>query len=244
MKKKKKRSKLRKKGKKQLKKRLNKVLKFLLTVFIIIFISNHYATIKYHTQNYTTLFNPIFSIIDRFNDSNTLTLSNNTPYGEIQPDYHNAVSNDFSSENVYYRTDAQYKIPVRFKKHIDGDTSLFETLNGAEIKARYLLIDTPETKHPTKSVEPYGIEASERTRTLLENAQKLEIEYDIGQQQDKYGRHLVYIWVDETLLQSVLVSEGLAKISYITPPNTRYLDVLEADQEKAQILKIAIWSES
>ncbi|PMB85156.1 hypothetical protein CJ206_00310 [Dolosicoccus paucivorans] len=64
---------------------------------------------------------------------------------------------------------------------------------------------------------------------------------NIGQKSDKYGRDLVYVWVDKQLVQSTLVSEGLAKVAYVSPPNTRYLDILEANQEQAQSNNLGIW---
>ena len=38
---------------------------------------------------------------------------------------------------------------------IDGDT-IEVTISGAVYTVRYIEVDTPETKHPTRGVEPYG----------------------------------------------------------------------------------------
>ena len=104
---------------------------------------------------------------------------------------------------------------VKFSKCVDGDTAKF-ILNGEEITARFLAIDTPETKHPTKGVEPYGPEASEYTCNKLKNAKKIVLEYDSkGGKTDKYGRYLAWIWVDNSLLQKELIEKGLAKVAYI-----------------------------
>ena len=46
-------------------------------------------------------------------------------------------------------------------KVIDGDTVKIKLSNGNEETVRLLLVDTPETVHPTKSVQPFGPEASQ-----------------------------------------------------------------------------------
>lgn len=46
---------------------------------------------------------------------------------------------------------------VQFVEHVDGDTSKFR-VNGKVETVRYLLIDTPETKHPELGEQPLGKE--------------------------------------------------------------------------------------
>ncbi|RIP33996.1 DNA-binding protein [Staphylococcus gallinarum] len=133
------------------------------------------------------------------------------------------------------------KIPVKLSSTVDGDTAKF-VYNGNTESFRFLLIDTPETKHPRVGKQPFGQEASDRTSELLNNSQNIEVEFDVGQKEDKYNRKLAYIYVDGEMLNNILVREGLAKISYVYPPNTRYLNTLEASQEQAKSEKIGIWS--
>lgn len=133
------------------------------------------------------------------------------------------------------------KIPVELSSVVDGDTAKL-IYNQKEQTFRFLLIDTPETKHPKLGKQPFGQEASDRTAELLENANKIEVEFDVGQKQDKYKRNLAYIYVDGKMLNDILVREGLAKVAYAYPPNTRYLSKLEKSQEAAKTEKIGIWS--
>jgi micrococcal nuclease len=133
------------------------------------------------------------------------------------------------------------KIPVELSSTVDGDTAKF-VYKGKPESFRFLLIDTPETKHPKIGKQPFGQEASNRTAELLNNATKIEVEFDVGQKQDKYNRKLAYIYVDGKMLNNILVREGLAKVAYIYPPNTRHLDKLEIAQQKAKAEKIGIWS--
>ncbi|RIL74597.1 DNA-binding protein [Staphylococcus cohnii] len=133
------------------------------------------------------------------------------------------------------------RIAVELNSTVDGDTAKFN-YDGNTQSFRFLLIDTPETKHPKVGKQPFGQEASDRTAELLNNAEKIEVEFDVGQKQDKYNRKLAYIYVDGEMLNNVLVREGLAKVAYVYPPNTRYLTDLENSQEKAKSEKIGIWS--
>lgn len=133
------------------------------------------------------------------------------------------------------------RLQVTLGRHVDGDTSRF-IYKGKEQNYRYLLIDTPETKHPRVGVQPFGPEASKRTESLLKNAKKIEVEYDIGQKQDRYGRQLVYVYVDGKMIQEILVKEGLAQVGYVMPPNTKYLDKLEQLEKEAKSKKIGVWS--
>ncbi|MEB6229074.1 thermonuclease family protein [Staphylococcus xylosus] len=133
------------------------------------------------------------------------------------------------------------RIPVELSSKVDGDTAKF-IYDGNVQSFRFLLIDTPETKHPRLGKQPFGQEASDRTAELLNNANEIEVEFDVGQKQDKYNRYLAYIYVDGEMLNNILVREGLAKVAYVYPPNTRYLTKLENSQEAAKSEKIGIWS--
>lgn len=130
-------------------------------------------------------------------------------------------------------------IPVELVKTIDGDTIKIK-YEGKEQNVRYLLIDTPETNHPQLGKQPFGDKAKERNIELM-NSGKLEIEFDIGERIDKYGRLLAYIYVDGVSIQEKLLEEGLARVAYVYPPNTRHLDAYEKAQERAKKAGIGIW---
>lgn len=131
-------------------------------------------------------------------------------------------------------------IPVELVKTIDGDTIKIK-YEGKEQNVRYLLIDTPETNHAQLGKQPFGQQAKERNTELM-NSGKLEIEFDIGERVDKYGRLLAYIYIDGVSIQEKLLEEGLARVGYVYPPNTRHLDAFEKAQEKAKKAGIGIWT--
>lgn len=133
------------------------------------------------------------------------------------------------------------QIPVEFIRVKDGDTIVVQYEN-QEHTVRYLLTDTPESVHPSKQPEPFGKEASTRNEELLQSG-RLTIEFDVGERFDKYGRLLAYVYVDGESVNEKLIREGLARVAYVHPPNTRHLDRFTQAEELAKREKLGIWSD-
>ncbi|WP_033541614.1 thermonuclease family protein [Planococcus sp. CAU13] len=131
------------------------------------------------------------------------------------------------------------QVPAEVLSVIDGDTVriLYE---GEETTVRYLLIDTPETNHPRFGEQPLGKEATEENRRLIESGD-VTIEFDVGDRLDDYGRLLVYLYVDGESVQEQLLQSGHARLAYVFPPNTRYLDEFEAAEQQAKEQSLGIW---
>ena len=138
-----------------------------------------------------------------------------------------------------FSTFALEKETVEFSSCVDGDTAKFK-LNNEIIKIRFLAIDTPETKHPTKGEEPYGKEASDFTCNKIKNAKKIEIEYDENcDKKDRYDRVLAWVFVDDSLLQSEIVKNGLAEVAYLYG-DYKYTSLLNDNEEYAKANKLGI----
>ncbi|MBO2943718.1 thermonuclease family protein [Paenibacillus sp. F411] len=133
------------------------------------------------------------------------------------------------------------KAPVQLVRAVDGDTIRVEW-QGQEENVRFLLIDTPETSHPQLGVQPYGPEAKDFTARMVEEADLLELEFDIGPNRDKYGRLLAYVYADGVMVQEALLQEGLARVAYIYPPNVRYVDKFNGLQQDSRNEAQGIWS--
>lgn len=73
---------------------------------------------------------------------------------------------------------------VLVSRVVDSDTIQLD--DGRRV--RLIGVDTPETVHPQKGVEPYGKEASNFTHSMLEG-REVYLEYDV-QLTDKFGRTL------------------------------------------------------
>ena len=170
----------------------------------------------------------------------TLLLSSFQSLEQKAQDFVQDLSQDVN-EGFFKTISNNQRIPADFVRHVDGDTTVLR-IAGKEQKVRFLLVDTPETVNPKTKVQTFGLEASKRTKELLSTASEITFEYDSGDKTDRYGRVLGYIFVDGTLLQKTLVSEGLARVAYVKEPNTKYLLELEEAQEKAKNESLGIWS--
>ena len=93
---------------------------------------------------------------------------------------------------------------------IDGDTITVQ-IAGAIRTIRLIGVDTPETKHPTKKVQRGGPEASAFTQAALDR-QTVRLEADpTGDDSDRYGRWLRYVYIDEQDFSAVLIGLGYGR---------------------------------
>lgn len=119
-------------------------------------------------------------------------------------------------------------------KVIDGDTIEVEKLG----KVRYIGIDTPETKHPSRGPEPYGREACEANKRLVEH-KTVRLELDV-EERDKYGRILAYVYVGDLFVNAWLVENGYAQVSTY-PPNVKYAALFLKLEQKAREAGKGLW---
>lgn len=93
---------------------------------------------------------------------------------------------------------------------VDGDT-IVVSKNGLETKVRMIGINTPESVDPRKTVQCFGLEASHKTKELLEG-QTVRLTLDPTQSAtDKYGRTLAYVYrSDGLLINQELIQQGYA----------------------------------
>jgi len=133
-------------------------------------------------------------------------------------------------------------------KVVDGDTAVVR-VNGEDRRVRFLGVDTPETVHPTKGVQPYGKEASNFTKESL-TGRNVWLEYDKNPT-DRYNRHLAYIWLSKPskinesairrdMFNAKLLAGGYAKVMIIKP-NNRYADLFNKIQDEAKKSKLGMW---
>jgi micrococcal nuclease len=121
---------------------------------------------------------------------------------------------------------------------VDGDT-IHVLIDGKKETVRLILVDTPETKHPTKPIEPFGPEASQFTKDLLEG-KEVKLEQDVSIT-DRYGRLLKYVWLDDHLVNEILLEKGLGRVA-VFPPDVKYVEAFRAVQKRAQDAHLGIWS--
>lgn len=123
---------------------------------------------------------------------------------------------------------------------IDGDT-LVVRMNGRSEKVRLKGVDTPETVHPHKPVQPWGKAASHFSKDQLGHKHVWIETAKGGAKHDMFGRLLAFVWMEDgTCHNETLVAKGLARV------NKRYkfdrLDEYEAIERAARKAKRGIWS--
>ena len=119
---------------------------------------------------------------------------------------------------------------------IDGDTIRVQ-LDGARDTVRLTGVDTPETRHPTRGVEPSGPEAAAYTTARLTGA-TVRLDRDpAGDDIDAYGRLLRYVVLASgEHVNATLISEGLATAIRAFPyARQREFLQLEAQARAARI---------
>lgn len=129
---------------------------------------------------------------------------------------------------------------IKILNAVDGDTFLIE-IKGKKYFLRLIWVDTPETKHPQKEVQKYGIEAYNFSRNL--DGKEVNLIIDSQNFLDNYWRLLWYIEMnDGKIFNEVLLENGYSKIY-----DTYSFDMKEKFQKAENIAKdkkIWLWSET
>ena len=142
-------------------------------------------------------------------------------------------SNTSAAEVVaYYRVD----------RVIDGDT-VDVVIDGKVERLRLIGIDTPETVHPSKPVECYGLEASDKAKALLAGG-RVSLERDATQgDRDKYGRLLRYVFLEDgSNFNQLMIVEGFA-YEYTYNQSYKYQLAFVAAETVAKESKRGLWGD-
>lgn len=127
---------------------------------------------------------------------------------------------------------------VEFVEHVDGDTAKMR-INGKVETVRFLLVDTPETKHPKLGEQPKGAQAAAFTKKMLEEADRITLQYDV-EKRDKYNRVLAYVFADGVNVQEELLKKGLARVGYVYE-SRRHLKAFKEAEKLARERGFGIW---
>ncbi|MBN1574511.1 MAG: thermonuclease family protein, partial [Deltaproteobacteria bacterium] len=118
---------------------------------------------------------------------------------------------------------------------IDGDTIV---LDGGE-RVRLIGVDTPETVHPTKPVQKFGVEASDFTKWLVEG-KRVTLEYD-QDRKDKYGRTLAYVYLENgTMVNAEIIRRGYG-FAYTKYP-FKYMEEFRQYERDARETGRGLWA--
>jgi micrococcal nuclease len=149
-----------------------------------------------------------------------------------------ACSTNDKSQSPTVTPDGVPLITATVTNVVDGDT-IDVMINNKEERVRLLLIDTPETKHPSKPIQPFGPEAFEFTERIL-LGKKVGLEKDVSER-DRFGRILAYVWLDDHMHNETLIEKGLARVATF-PPDIKYVERFKEKQHEAQNKGVGIWS--
>jgi len=138
----------------------------------------------------------------------------------------------------------------RYVRDVDGDTIVI-VYQGVTQNVRLIGIDTPEskrnakakldskTKHiPLDTIIKEGKAAAEFTKAQFTTS-NIQIETD-KQLKDKYGRLLAYVYLNGTMLNSTIISEGYA-YPMTVKPNVKYASQFAQLYAEAVAGKKGLW---
>jgi len=111
---------------------------------------------------------------------------------------------------------------------VDGDTIVVE---GGE-SVRLLDIDTPEKG------EPCATNATNRLKELIDNREVILLSGT--EDRDKYDRLLRYVFLNDTLINLVMVREGWANL-YIFNKDPRFYDSFIEAEQLAKAENLCVW---
>jgi len=120
---------------------------------------------------------------------------------------------------------------------VDGDTIVVRGVG----TVRYVGIDTPELHHPRRPLERLARRAREENRRLVAG-RRVRIVVD-REPRDRYGRLLGYIYLQDVMVNEVLVRWGYARTLSI-PPNTAHAARFAMLERSARQARIGLWGSS
>ena len=121
---------------------------------------------------------------------------------------------------------------------IDGDTLLI-SIDGIETTVRLIGIDAPESVHPDAEKNTAEGEQASLWMKQYIAGKRVTLEYD-QELNDRYGRTLAYVYVDNMMLEDALLTMGLAR-TLTMEPNIRYQHHFEMLEKEARDNGSGFW---
>lgn len=172
-------------------------------------------------------------IADKETNSN-----NNTAPQAKNPNWHPTISPYYAEGNNNTNSSkctGQKSCTTTVTDIVDGDTIV---ISSGE-KVRYVGVNTPETKHPTKGVECFGKEASGKNRELVLN-KEVRLEKDISDK-DRYGRLLRFVYIGDLFINDYLTRQGYAHAATF-PPDVKLSKQFIAAEKEARENGRGLWA--
>lgn len=132
---------------------------------------------------------------------------------------------------------------VQVTRVVSGQTiEVLDSTGGDPLQktVRLLGIDAPDWLQQ----QPWSRVARQRLETLIKPDNRVLLEFDVETDRvtsNGQSLRLAYLWHHRTLLNEVLVEEGLV-LARSRAPNLKYEQRLRYAQEKARLLGLGIWN--
>lgn len=147
-----------------------------------------------------------------------------------------------SSEKAESEALANAEVTATVSRVVDGDTIEISPAIDGISDVRLIGVDTPETKKPSCTPQPYGAEASAFTTTQLQGQQVI-LEFDV-EKTDRYDRLLAYVYTSGgAMFNDTLLREGYAQLATF-PPNVKYVERFQEAQAEARAAAKGLWGQS
>lgn len=152
-----------------------------------------------------------------------------------------SVKNSLSSIKSIFNPQNSSKL-YSVVKVVDGDT-VDVSIDGKTERLRLIGINTPETVDPRKPVECFGVEASNKAKSIL-SGKKVILESESSQgERDKYDRLLRYVFLEDgTNFNLSMIKEGYA-YEYTFDVPYKYQTEFKKAQKDAQNGKVGLWGD-
>lgn len=126
--------------------------------------------------------------------------------------------------------------PYAVQRVIDGDTLLIE----GGVRVRLLGVNTPETRHPDRPVEPWGEEAAEFARRWVGGA-AVHLRFD-RERLDRFDRVLAYVFLGQDCLNERLIRAGFSRAETRFPFSEAMKRRFRDAEAAARAEHVGIWS--
>jgi len=131
---------------------------------------------------------------------------------------------------------------------IDGDTFLISANNNT-FRLRVAGFDTPEVCHPTKGFGHWGIQASAAAESYVASGQSFKVFLDkksfeqYGLFNDRYGRIVGHITINDVLLGQMMLSAGHAELVDFFPIDEEILSQYRLAEFAAKQENMGMWKD-
>jgi micrococcal nuclease len=132
---------------------------------------------------------------------------------------------------------AAVELRATVERVVDGDT--IRVRIGREVhRVRYIGVNAPELRHPTRGLEAGARDATDVNRRLLGDG-PIRLDLDV-RTRDRSGRLLAYVYAGGVMVNAELVRRGYAQVMTV-PPNVKHERLFRDLEREARAAGRGLW---